>query len=119
MDAKSQDDRAEAGQWRVFLLHFCGKHQRKVRKLVRGFYAVICDECVDLCNSIIAEGGPSYSAASSHPSLKDYAAALCSFCGRSKDDVSKLIAGPPEQFICDECIELCNGIIAEAPGKVP
>jgi ClpX C4-type zinc finger len=34
---------------------FCGKHQRKVRKLVRGLYAVICDQCVDLCNSIIAE----------------------------------------------------------------
>src|SRR5207302_8359560 len=45
---------------------FCGKHQREVRKLVRGVHAVICDQCVDLYNSIIAEGGPSYLVASAH-----------------------------------------------------
>src|SRR4026209_1764523 len=36
----------------------------------------------------------------------------CSFCGKSQNDVRKLIAGPTV-YICDECIELCNGIIAE------
>src|SRR5512136_1545536 len=36
----------------------------------------------------------------------------CSFCGKSQEDVKKLIAGPAV-FICDECIELCNDIIAE------
>jgi len=36
----------------------------------------------------------------------------CSFCGKSQDDVRKLIAGPTV-YICDECIELCNDIIAE------
>jgi ATP-dependent Clp protease ATP-binding subunit ClpX len=37
---------------------------------------------------------------------------LCSFCGKSQSEVKKLIAGP-SVYICDECIELCNDIIAE------
>ena len=36
----------------------------------------------------------------------------CSFCGKTQNDVRKLIAGPTV-YICDECIELCNDIIAE------
>jgi ATP-dependent Clp protease ATP-binding subunit ClpX len=36
----------------------------------------------------------------------------CSFCGKSQKDVKKLIAGP-SVYICDECVELCNGIITE------
>ena len=36
----------------------------------------------------------------------------CSFCGKSQREVKKLIAGP-KVFICDECIGLCNDIIAE------
>lgn len=36
----------------------------------------------------------------------------CSFCGKSQDQVRKLIAGP-EVYICDECIGLCNEIILE------
>jgi len=37
---------------------------------------------------------------------------VCSFCGKSQDEVRKLIAGPTV-YICDECIDLCNDIIAE------
>src|SRR5438552_3538051 len=36
----------------------------------------------------------------------------CSFCGKSQNDVRELIAGAAV-YICDECIELCNDIIAE------
>jgi ATP-dependent Clp protease ATP-binding subunit ClpX len=36
----------------------------------------------------------------------------CSFCGKSQREVRKLIAGPTV-YICDECIKLCNDIIAE------
>jgi ATP-dependent Clp protease ATP-binding subunit ClpX len=36
----------------------------------------------------------------------------CSFCGKSQEEVKKLIAGP-SVYICDECIELCKDIIAE------
>ncbi|CCU80495.1 ATP-dependent Clp protease ATP-binding subunit ClpX [Halanaerobium saccharolyticum subsp. saccharolyticum DSM 6643] len=36
----------------------------------------------------------------------------CSFCGKSQDQVKKLVAGPGV-YICDECIELCNEIVEE------
>jgi len=36
----------------------------------------------------------------------------CSFCGKSQKEVRKLIAGP-SVYICDECVELCNGIITD------
>jgi ATP-dependent Clp protease ATP-binding subunit ClpX len=42
----------------------------------------------------------------------------CSFCGKSQEQVRKLIAGP-RVYICDECIELCNEIIAEELEKGP
>ncbi len=51
----------------------------------------------------------------------------CSFCGKSQKEVKKLIAGP-SVYICDECIALCNDILAEevqkeehpeSSGKVP
>lgn len=37
----------------------------------------------------------------------------CSFCGKGEQQVHKLIAGPNGVFICDECIDLCEEIIAE------
>ncbi|MES2769088.1 MAG: ATP-dependent Clp protease ATP-binding subunit ClpX [Bdellovibrionota bacterium] len=40
----------------------------------------------------------------------------CSFCGKSQKEVKKLIAGPGV-YICDECIDLCNDIIAEEREK--
>ncbi len=51
---------------------------------------------------------------------------VCSFCGKNQEEVKKLIAGP-SVYICDECIGLCNEIIAEeyekeeaqVGGKVP
>ncbi len=36
----------------------------------------------------------------------------CSFCGKAPEEVRKLIAGPTV-YICDECIDLCNGIMVE------
>ena len=43
----------------------------------------------------------------------------CSFCGRTQDQVRKMIAGSGNQnvFICDECIELCSEILEEELGK--
>lgn len=37
----------------------------------------------------------------------------CSFCGKSQQQVRKLIAGPNGAFICDECIDICSEIIEE------
>jgi hypothetical protein len=41
----------------------------------------------------------------------------CSFCGKARDEVKHLIAGPAV-FICDECVDLCRRII-ESAGKPP
>lgn len=58
---------------------------------------------------------------------KDPAHYNCNFCGKSQKEVKKLIAGP-NVYICDECIQLCNDIIAEeavkeetvtSTGKIP
>ena len=37
---------------------------------------------------------------------------ICSFCGKTQDEVKKLVAGPGV-YICDECVELCNDILTE------
>jgi hypothetical protein len=49
----------------------------------------------------------------------------CSFCGKPRDAVGRLIAGP-DVFICDACVTLCNEILAtiprpgsDAPGATP
>jgi len=42
----------------------------------------------------------------------------CSFCGKSQDQVQRLIAGPGGVYICDECIDLCREIIEEEQNTV-
>lgn len=44
---------------------------------------------------------------------KDESLPKCSFCGKGHDEVKKLIAGP-SVYICNECVTLCNEIIADA-----
>ncbi len=43
----------------------------------------------------------------------------CSFCGKSQANVRKLLAGPDDVFICDECVELCYEIVKEEFGEEP
>ncbi len=42
----------------------------------------------------------------------------CSFCGKTQEEVRKLVAGP-NVYICDECIELCNDILTEELDSAP
>jgi ATP-dependent Clp protease ATP-binding subunit ClpX len=46
------------------------------------------------------------------PLLKKQVAYKCSFCGKAKESVEQLIAGP-NVFICNECVALCQEIIEE------
>ena len=41
----------------------------------------------------------------------------CSFCGKEKSKTKKLIAGPDGIFICDECVALCNDMLAKIPSS--
>lgn len=45
--------------------------------------------------------------------MKDDKNLVCSFCGRKKEDVGRLVAGPNGVFICDDCIEICKDILNE------
>jgi len=103
---------------------FCGKSQREVRKLIAGPTVYICDECIKVCNEILAEGArihdPVAVASDSPPSARrtlraSQDAHRCSFCGGVGSDLGygdRLIAGPSAP-ICDWCIGLCNDIVAE------
>ena len=46
------------------------------------------------------------------PSTKSHDALSCSFCNKSQFEIAKLVAGPGV-YICNECIDLCNQIVAE------
>ena len=48
--------------------------------------------------------------------IRDDDSLRCSFCGKDREDVSKLIAGPGV-YICNHCVDLCNEIIVEEVGK--
>jgi ATP-dependent Clp protease ATP-binding subunit ClpX len=65
---------------------------------------------------------PAQATNNQEPSPQDASAQLpahtlyCSFCFKSQHDVKKLIAGPANIFICDECVGLCNEVVA---GRIP
>jgi hypothetical protein len=58
------------------------------------------------------------------PALAAYAFSVarireqCSFCGKRKDQVRKLIAGPGV-FICNRCVELCNEVLSDDAHAAP
>ena len=58
------------------------------------------------------EAAPSPDAPRPEPAAKYDGALHCSFCGKSQYEVTKLIAGP-SVFICDGCVDLCDGIVLE------
>ena len=44
---------------------------------------------------------------------------VCSFCGKDQDHALRLLAGPNGVAICNECVRLCNEILAEDPRRSP
>ena len=115
--------------------NFCLNSQHDVTKLIAGPHVFICDECVGRCNEIIAKEDMPLSICDDCvddyyrsltpyvPGLKnigkepnaDYRPLCCNFCHKTQHEVMKLIAGP-HVLICDECVGLCNEIIAEELG---
>ena len=97
---------------------FCGKSEHEVRKLIAGPTVYICNDCIKRCNEIIAEEAnrpeptPETKPAPSRRDTRSSRLLCCSFCGKTRREVRKLIAGPTV-YICDECIGLCNDIIVE------
>ena len=87
---------------------FCGKCQGQVQRLIAGSGDVyICDECIDLSREIIE-------AEEATVSKNKRTTYRCSFCGKSHDQIQRLVAGPGGVCVCDECIGLYRETIEEA-----
>jgi hypothetical protein len=101
---------------------FCGRAQRKTRKLVAGPGVYICEACVELAKTVIASRriaettlGPLQAVS------EDAARRRCSFCGKYRHQVTGLattVDNPCGKFagdaaICAECLTLCSEIHAE------
>jgi len=91
---------------------FCGKSQDQVQRLIAGPGGVyVCDECIGLFrvqdDQERAEHDTVLSTKESSPALK------CSFCGKKREKVQRLVTGPGQVSICGECIDLCVEIIEE------
>jgi ATP-dependent protease Clp ATPase subunit len=86
---------------------FCGKEQDQVQRIIAGPKGVyVCDECIIafLEGNIGAHNEIEASTRQDH---------RCSFCGKKRNQVQRLIAGSNGINICDQCIDLCREIIED------
>jgi ClpX C4-type zinc finger len=101
---------------------FCGRPQRKTRKLVAGPGIYICEKCVETAGAVISSGRAAETALGP---LRSIPATMtqqrCSFCGRRRHQVTGLAtsSGNPagklagDAAICAECLTLCREIHSE------
>jgi hypothetical protein len=98
---------------------FCGRPQRKTRKLVAGPGVYICEKCVELAEKVIRSGEVAETALGPLQGVSEsMAQRRCSFCGKRRDQVTGLAAsvGNPagkladDAAICVECLVLCREI---------
>src|ERR1700723_4054 len=98
------------------IMKHTGQNLRKIEKDTDRDYFMAPQQAVEygLIDEVIVSRRPSMWAAEAVMAKHDDRSGnlVCSFCGKSQDEVRKLIAGPTV-YICDECIDLCNDIIAE------
>ena len=98
---------------RTYVCSFCDKDQDQVQRLIAGPKGVyVCDECVA---RFITDDGKDIT---QNQQLLQNQQQLqteqrCSFCGKPQKEVQRLVQGPGNVTICNECIALCQEIIAE------
>jgi ClpX C4-type zinc finger len=101
---------------------FCGRRQRKTRKLVAGPDVYICEKCVEMAETVIRSGQATETALGPLHSVPDnMAQRRCSFCGKRRHQVNGLATsvGDPagkladDAAICSECLILCREIHSE------
>ncbi len=95
---------------------FCGKKQDEVMCLIAGPTVYICNECVDICNEIIAEkraDPPLITAAkgdiAGHIPIE--AGSICSFCLKVLPD-SKMLMVPERGQLCPACVKATRSALA-------
>jgi len=101
---------------------FCGRPQRKVRKLIASPGGYICEACVELAGGVVRSGSAAGTRLGQmHAVPEQDGRARCSFCGKRRGQIPGLAAMPVESggevpgpvAICAECLSLCDEIIAE------
>jgi ATP-dependent protease Clp ATPase subunit len=96
---------------------FCEKSPEQVKYVIAGPGSIyICDECIDLRRKTLEDESSllppnpdqntSLLAGTPNPNTTSQTPHSCSFCGKSPDQVQRLVAGPGGVFICGECIDL-------------
>ncbi len=92
---------------------FCGRPRRAVKKLVCGPAVYICNDCVSLAQGVATSDTPVENRRTAMaPVTSDQATERCRFCGKTRRQVTALVAGPGHR-ICGACLQLCQEIIAE------
>jgi len=89
-----------------YVCSFCNRTRFEVKKIISGPKVYICDRCTLALNSKL--GAPD----SNSPEAESLAWEQCSFCGKHHNEVRDLLRGP-NAAICDECLALCDDILAE------
>ena len=101
---------------------FCGSPQNKVRKLIAGPGAYICDGCVEAAETVISSGQAASTQLGSITAVPEQEEhARCSFCGKYRPTVAGLAMASAQSVgqtsasatICTECLELCDEINRE------
>jgi threonine synthase len=111
-----------AGSEPLLRCSFCNKRQEDVRKLIAGPTVFICNECVEVCNDIIANDAPAPAAAGALPTPSVEAPvaaddrAPCLICGIPTSPQDALIVeefGVEKAYICLTCAEGVQAALAE------
>jgi len=101
---------------------FCGRPQRKTRRLVAGPGIYICEKCVETAEAVIGSGQAAETALGPLQSVPaTMTQQRCSFCGKRRHQVTGLAASPGnpagklagDAAICAECLILCREIHSE------
>lgn len=92
---------------------FCGVPHNEKRNLVAGPGVYICNDCVSLAHRVAA--GASEERLVAMRAVTEDASATCSFCTKRSRQVRHLLESARAR-ICDECLQLCDEILAEEYG---
>ncbi len=108
----------DTAQTPVLQCSFCRKTQRDVFTLIAGPHVNICDECVGICNSILAERQKDRLAESIRRQRGDPPVAACGLCLRLAP-LEEVTAVPERGVLCDPCLEAVRELLHGDQGREP
>jgi hypothetical protein len=106
---------------------FCGREQRKAKKLVAGPGIYICNRCIGASRRITE--GQTLDPTSALVVADASDGVRCGFCGKARTEVEQIVVAPSAPVpakskyrsvaICNECLDLCAEIMARPAGSAP